>query len=591
MVFRFTLLTLLAGLCLGQDAARKEIALDPQTLNRYVGAYRMVNGPVMLVTLENNQLFTKLGFQQAIPIFPESKTMFFPKVVQAEIEFAKDDERGRPTELILHQNGRDMPARRLDDAKAKLLLDAANAFPKRLKDQTPAPGGEAALRKMAEDLSSGKPNSQAVSPALAGTPPLAQVQSMMSNLGPLQSLVFKGVGPGGADIYSVRFEKGALETRIWLDVDGKIENTNARPEEGGVGTPVASLRPHFSEIDSLVAAELAKRPVGSVTVGVVSGKDLVWSKSYGDSDMEKKTPADADTVYRIGSISKMFTALMLEQLVEANKVHLSDPVEKYFPEIKLVQDRFPNAPAITLIQLATHTSGLGREPDNTDTYVTGAVADWEKTLIAALPHTHYTLEPGTRYSYSNIGYAILGAALSRAAGEPYLEYVPKHIFQPLGMTHSALERNSQMMPHLAKGYQVIGPNGGVDAATAQREHETGRGYKVPNGAIYTTVGDLARFASFLMGQGPENVLKTPSLERFQLQSIVPANMGLTSGYGIGFDVERRDNYVAFGHGGAVAGYTADLLMNRKTGVGVIVLSSGAVNPGSVSRQALDLLSK
>jgi CubicO group peptidase (beta-lactamase class C family) len=114
---------------------------------------------------------------------------------------------------------------------------------------------------------------------------------------------------------------------------------------------------------------------------------------------------------------------------------------------------------------------------------------------------------------------------------------------------------------------------------------------VPNGAIYTTVGDLARFASFLMGQGPESVLKTASLERFQLQSIVPANMGLTSGYGIGFDVERRDNYVAFGHGGAVAGYTADLLMNRKTGVGVIVLSNGAVNPGSVTRQALDLLSK
>lgn len=79
MLSRFTLLTLLAGLCLGQDIARKKITLDPQTLNRYVGAYQMNNGPVMLVTLENNQLFTKLGYQQAIPIFPESKTMFFPE--------------------------------------------------------------------------------------------------------------------------------------------------------------------------------------------------------------------------------------------------------------------------------------------------------------------------------------------------------------------------------------------------------------------------------------------------------------------------------------------------------------------------------
>jgi CubicO group peptidase (beta-lactamase class C family) len=593
MLYRFTLLTLLAGLCLGQDAARKEITLDPQTLSQYVGAYQMGNGngPVMLVTLENHQLFTKLGAQQAIPIYPESKTMFFPKVVNAEIEFAKYDDKGRPAELILHQNGRDMACERVDDAKAKALADAAAAFDKRFKDKTAAPGGEAALRKMAEDFASGKQNSDAVSAGFADNPQLAQVRSQMSRLGAVQLLVFKDVGPAGPDIYSVRFEKGALETRIWLGLDGKIENTNAHPEEGGVGTPVASLRPHFAAIDSLAAAELARRPVGSVTAGVVSGKELVWSKSYGEADMEKKTAADADTVYRIGSITKMFTAVMLEQLVEAKKVHLSDPVEKYFPEIKLVQDRFPDAPPITLIQLATHTSGLGREPDDTATYVTGAVKDWEKTLIAALPHTHYVLEPGTRFSYSNIGFAILGAALARAAGEPYTEYVPKHIFKPLGMTHSALEGNAVILPHLAKGYAVMGPNGGVDSETAQREGETGRGYKVPNGAIYTTVGDMSHFASFLMGQGPQEALKIATLENFQLQLIVPADLALTHGYGIGFETERREGYTEFGHGGAVAGYTASLQMNRKAGVGVIVFSSGAANPDGIAQQALDILSK
>jgi CubicO group peptidase (beta-lactamase class C family) len=266
-------------------------------------------------------------------------------------------------------------------------------------------------------------------------------------------------------------------------------------------------------------------------------------------------------------------------------------VEKYFPELKAVQGRSPDAPPITLVQLATHTSGLGREPDNTETYVTGPVAAWEKTLIAALPHTHYILEPGTRYSYSNIGFAILGAALSRAAGESYVDYVSKHIFQPLGMTHSAFERTTQIAPHLSKGYQLTGPNGEVDSETPQREHETGRGYKVPNGAIYTTVGDMARFASFLLGQGPESVLKTASLDRFQLQSPVPADFELTRGYGIGFEVERRENYTAFGHSGAVAGYTADLLMNRKAGVAVIVLSNGAVNPSSVAARSLDILSK
>jgi CubicO group peptidase (beta-lactamase class C family) len=593
MLFRFTLLTLLAGLCLGQDAARKEITLDPQTLSRYVGAYPMDNstGPVMLVTLENNQLFTKLGNQQAIAIYPESKTVFFPKVVNAEIEFAKNDNRGRPTELILHQNGRDMACERLDDERAKALGDAAAAFAKRFKNKTAAPGGAAALRKMAGDFASGKQKTDVVSAGFADSPQLAQVRSLMSGLGMLQSLVFKDVGPGGADIYSVRFEKGALETRIWLGIDGKIENSNAHPEEGGMGVPAASLRPHFAEIDSLIAAELARRPVGSVTAGVVSGKEVVWSKSYGEADMEKKLAADTDSLYRIGSITKMFTAVMLEQLVEAKKVHLSDPVEKYFPEIKLVQDRFPDAPPITFIQLATHTAGLGREPDDTATYVTGAVKDWEKTLIAALPHTHYILEPGTRFSYSNIGFAILGAALERAAGESYVDYIPKHIFEPLGMRHSALQWNAQMVAHLSKGYVVMGPNGAVDSETAQREHQTGRGYKVPNGAIYTTLGDLALFASFLMGQGPESVLRLSSLESFQLQTIVPADLALSRGYGIGFETERREGYTEFGHNGAVAGYTAELLMNRKSGVGVIVLSNGAANPAAIGQQMMDILAK
>jgi CubicO group peptidase (beta-lactamase class C family) len=591
MLSRFTLVTLLAALCLAQDTARKEITLDAHILSRYVGAYQMASGANMLVTLENNQLFTKLGNQQAIPIFPESRTMFFPKVVNAEIEFTKDDDRGRPTELILHQNGRDMVAKRLDDAQAKMLADAAAEFAKRFKDQTAAPGSEAALRKMVQDLAAGKPNYDSMSPGLADATrqQLPQIQSMIAKLGSLQSMSFKGVGPAGPDIYTLRFQKGALEYRVWLGIDGKIEGANVHPVE--LEATADSLRPHLPEIDSLISADLARRPVGSVTAGVISGKELIWVKSYGNADMEKKIPADADTVYRIGSITKMFTAVMLEQLVEAGKVHLSDPVEKYFPEIKAVQGRFADAPPITLIQLATHTSGLGREPDNLETYVTGAVANWEKTLIAALPHLHYQFEPGTRFFYSNMGYAILGAALSRAAGESYTEYVPNHIFQPLGMTHSALERNAQMLTHLSTGYQVMGPGGGVDSEAPQREHETGRGYKVPNGAIYTTVGDLARFASLLMGQGPESVLKNTSLQRFQMQSIVPADIGLTSGYGIGFQVDRRDNYVAFGHGGAVAGYMSMLLMNRPKGIGVIVLSNGAANPSSIAERALDILSK
>ena len=591
---RLVAILLLAGSCLAQAPTAQKVNVSPDVLARYAGIYAMTPTLNMTITLVDGQLVSQMTGQGKVPLSPESETTFTPTGIKAEIEFPKG-EKGPASQLTLHQNGRDLTGKRLDDAAAKKIADAAAAFDKRFKDQTAAPGSEAAVRRMIGELQAGKPNYDLMSPNLADATrqQLTGIQSMIAGMGALQSVVFKGVGPGGADIYQVNFEKASIDYRVWLGADGKVESANMRPSDSPppIVATAESLGPQLAKVDAMIAAQLARQPIGSVTAGVVVGKQLIWTKSYGDADMEKKIPADADTIYRIGSITKMFTALMLEQLVEAGKVYLSDPVEKYFPEIKAVKSRFPDAPPITLIQLATHTSGLGREPDDVEIATAGPVSEWEKTLIDALPHLRYDFEPGTRFSYSNMGFAILGAALSRAAGESYVDYVPKHIFTPLGMTHSALEWSAQMAPHLSRGYAVMGPGGKVDSETPQRENEKGRGYKVPNGAIYTTVGDLARFASFEMAQGPESVLKTTSLDRFQKQSIVPADIGLTSGYGIGFQVDRRDNYVAFGHGGAVAGYTSALLINRQKGIGVIVFSNGAANPDSIADQALDMLSK
>jgi D-alanyl-D-alanine carboxypeptidase len=347
--------------------------------------------------------------------------------------------------------------------------------------------------------------------------------------------------------------------------------------------PVApDLRGAIEQIDAMAAAEFAKDNRGSVTIGIVSGADLVWTKSYGYADMEKKTPATKDTVYRIGSITKQFTGLMLLQLVEAGKVRLSDPVEKYFPEVNKVEGRFAGAPPITLVQLATHTSGMGREPADLQTYLKGPVSEWEKVMIAALPRTKYGFEPDARFSYSNIGYAILGAALSRAAGQSYVDYMSQKFFAPLGMTHTAFEPNEKIKPHLAKGYSVQRDR--VDAETPEREHQ-GRGYKVPNGAMYTTVGDLARFLAFELGHGPESVLKKVTLED-NFKRVNSASGDLTSGYGIGFQVERHGSHIVYGHGGAVAGYLAGAFVHRASGVGVIALRNVSGGPFNISVLAL-----
>ena len=338
------------------------------------------------------------------------------------------------------------------------------------------------------------------------------------------------------------------------------------PALGQPDTP--ELRQAIERIDTMTALELAKENIGSVTIGVVSGAELVWTKSYGFADMEKKVMATKDSVYRIGSITKQFTALMLLQLAEKGTVRRSDPVEKYLPEVSQLQGRFSGAPPITLAQLATMTSGLAREPEDLPTYLKGPVSQWEEVMISALPRTKYDFEPDTRYQYSNIGYAILGAALSRATGEPFMDYVKERMFDPLGMTHTAFEPNPQIQKYITKGYYVTN-SGEVDAETPAKQH-AGRGYKVPNGAMYTTVGDLAKFVSFELGEGPESVLSKKAL-RENFSRVNSATGNLTSGYGIGFRLSRHGNLVVYGHGGGVSGYSASALFDRVSKTGIIVL--------------------
>jgi CubicO group peptidase (beta-lactamase class C family) len=350
--------------------------------------------------------------------------------------------------------------------------------------------------------------------------------------------------------------------------------------------PAPERQALIERLDGRASAELAKDKIGSVTLGVVSGTQLVWTRSYGLADLEKKTPATAETVYRIGSITKQFTALMLLQLVQDGKVRLSDPVEKYFPEVNRIQGRLPGSPPVTLVQLATHTSGLEAEPENLEKYLEGPVADWEKVLIAALPQTRYADEPGTLFAYSNIGYAILGAALSRAAGQPYVEYVKQRIFLPLGMKASFFEPDDQVRPRIARGY--VNEEGKLDPETAEREHR-GRGYKVPNGAIYSTVGDLARFVAFEMGEDVPQVLKKEVLEE-SFERIVTANPGFRRGYGIGFQVLRLGEVVLRGHSGGLAGYQAEAYFDRSSRIGIIILRNavgGSFNTSSLLRAAFE----
>lgn len=341
-------------------------------------------------------------------------------------------------------------------------------------------------------------------------------------------------------------------------------------------------------VDSLVSTEFAKDSIGSITVGVIDGSQLAWTRSVGFADMKTHRLANRNTVYRIGSITKPFTAVMLMQLLAARRVHLSDPVERFLPEVKQIAAKPQGAAPFTFLQLATMTAGLEREPAEVGPFWTGPVSTWDKTLLSALPHTSYQSAPGTEYSYSNIGYAILGAALSRVANQPYVDWERSRVLEPLGMHRTRFELDPSIQPDLAVGYQVKG-NGTLDDTTAAQEARDGRGYKVPNGAIFTTVDDLARFVSFELGRGPDSVLARPILDE-AFGGIVKTDQFMETGYGLGFMAMRRGDYSFLGHSGSVSGYLAYMYYDRGTQLGVVLFRNVIGGKEQPNRLAVDILS-
>jgi CubicO group peptidase (beta-lactamase class C family) len=338
-------------------------------------------------------------------------------------------------------------------------------------------------------------------------------------------------------------------------------------------------------LERQLMADVAADGVGSMAAAVVVGDSVVWQAAFGLADRDAGTLAAPTTLYRAGSISKSVTAITLLALVERRVVGLDDPVTPHLPELVHLADLSPHSRAITFRDLAAHTAGLAREPA-TDRAARGPVRDWRRKLIAALPSTPATTPPGTGYEYSNVGYALLGLALERAAGRPYEELVQELVLDPLGMTSSYLVVPRAERRRMAAGY-VNPTRDRVDPRVPRAEHQ-GRGYRVPNDGLYSTVGDLARLAMAMTGAlGDIPITGTSRADALTDQTAHAALRG--TAYGLGFQLHRIGDSVIAGHSGTVAGYTAYLAFDPATRIGVVLLrnyNNGATNLGATAVRTL-----
>lgn len=316
-----------------------------------------------------------------------------------------------------------------------------------------------------------------------------------------------------------------------------------------------------------VDAQRAYKNLPGLAAGVVVGQELVWAQGFGYADVPRQIPATPDTIYRIASITKLFTAVAIMQLRDAGKLQLDDPIAGHLPWFNM-QNSYADAPTITIRHLLTHTAGLPREAQFP--YWTDGKFPTLAQIQESVGQQTTAVSPETRFKYSNLGLSLAGAIVAQVSGQPYESYVQDHILRPLAMTNTFVETLDPQHERLAVGYGRRLP-GRLDRDIMPFTDCQGI---TPAANMATTVADLARFAIFHLGDGTagETRLLRQSTLR-EMQRVHWLNPDWQSGYGLGFSITRQHNKTYIGHGGAVLGYRTLLRLCPAEDTAVIVLTN------------------
>jgi CubicO group peptidase (beta-lactamase class C family) len=296
----------------------------------------------------------------------------------------------------------------------------------------------------------------------------------------------------------------------------------------------------------------------SVSAAVFRDGAIVWQEALGLAGTDPEEGATPEHQYRVGSITKTFTAVLVLQLRDAGRLELSTPLRELVAEA-------PAGP--TVAHALSHLSGLQREPPG-EIWETLAVPD-RAGLLTALADAEQVLPPGLRWHYSNLAYGLLGEAVARLADAPYEDVLRERILEPLGLRRTTLPPQ----PPYAQGYLVEPYSDGVRDESHVELPET----TAALGQLWSTSGDLARWGSFLAA-GDDRVLARATLDEMALVRTMVDQRRWRLGWGLGLQLYRRDDRVLAGHGGAMPGFLACLAVERADRVGAVVLTNSSAGP-------------
>lgn len=374
--------------------------------------------------------------------------------------------------------------------------------------------------------------------------------------------------------FKVYAAAAALVLALTAQAIPPVENQANVPPRSDYASVAAAIQP-------MILREMDEKQLPAFSIALVDGNQIVWAQGFGYQDPEKKIPATAHTVYRVGSVSKLFTDIGIMQMVEAGKINLDAPVSQYIPDF---HPQNPFSQPITLRELMSHRSGLLREPP-----VGNYFDPTEPTLqatVQSMNSTQLVYAPGSHSKYSNAAIAAVGYTLEELNHQPFPEYLKRAVLLPMGMTESAFAPEPSLVRNLAKGYMWSYDGTQFSAPT----FELGL---APAGCMYSTVTDLSQFLMVLFdgGRGPkQQVIKRETLEQMWVPQFTAP--GEKKGFGLGFQVSELNGHRVIGHGGAIYGFATEVVGLPEERLGVVTVTTmDAANTVSniIARRALELM--
>ncbi|MBN1696387.1 MAG: beta-lactamase family protein [Spirochaetales bacterium] len=332
-------------------------------------------------------------------------------------------------------------------------------------------------------------------------------------------------------------------------------------------------------LDWIVAETMKKDRITGAVVAVVDAKEIICTRAYGYADKEERIPMKSETFFRVGSISKSFTALGIMKLACRGEIDLDKPVSGYIPGFD-IKSHFSQTPQMTTRHLLSHKGGMIR-----DYYygIMGGHITGNEELLSALADEYFCFPPGEAFKYSNIGYTLLGMIIEGASGSTYEQYMKEEILEPLGMAESSFSLSGYIEPRLAKGYVreslVLIPKLGETPKMVQAPELELR--DKPAGGLYSNLPELIRFLQYLLsdkdasptGIVSENVfagmleLSFPEAEDYSL---------LYMDYGLGFMTRffaYRDIADIAGHNGWINGFSTLFVFSPQSDMAMIILTN------------------